>query len=119
MVNILLVDDDLDLQDTLKECLELEGYAVETAGDGAAALALMQSRPYHVVILDWQMPSVSGLEVCRAYRQSGGCSRILMLSGQRDAADRDEGLQAGVDLFLTKPFSIDKLMTKLKEVLAG
>jgi DNA-binding response OmpR family regulator len=118
MAKILLVDDDEDLSETLCECLEMDGHEVSSAVTGTQALQQMRAEAHDIVILDWQLPELEGLEVCRQYRQSGGTDKILMLTGKRDAQSQQEGHAAGATEFLVKPFTADQLIERINSLLA-
>lgn len=117
MAKILLVEDDEDLSGTLKDWLECIQHTVETAYTGPEALDKMRSERFDVIVLDWQLPEMLGVEVCRQYRSGGGQDRILMLTGNREAGSKEAGLKSGADDFLPKPFNLDQLMERLEAVL--
>ncbi|SRR5579875_3622412 len=117
MARILLVEDDLDLSDTLKDWLECSEHTVDTAYSGPEALDKMQAGRYDVIVLDWQLPVMAGPEVVRRYRSGGGKDRVLMLTGNREAGSRDAGLSAGADDYLPKPFNLDQLSERLRSIL--
>lgn len=117
MARILLVDDDEDLATTLAELFEMMEHEVKVAGDGQGALTLLQAEQFDAILLDWQLPDMNGVEVCRKYRESGGTSKVLMLTGMRDAASKEAGKVAGADDFLTKPFTIDQLTERVQALL--
>jgi two-component system response regulator MprA len=117
MPKFLLVDDDEDLLETLKEWFEMEGHDVETASTGQVALEKMKQGPHDLIILDWQLPEMEGVEVCRAYRAAGGRDRVLMLTGKRDASSAAAGKDAGASDFLPKPFTLDQLMERVQSML--
>jgi DNA-binding response OmpR family regulator len=118
MARILLVDDDEDLAETLAELFSMLDHEVEVVGNGGAALEKMRGAPFDLILLDWQLPDMTGVDVCRQYRQTGGKTRILMLSGMRDNAAQEAGKAAGVDDFLTKPFTVDQLTDRVQIMLA-
>jgi DNA-binding response OmpR family regulator len=117
MTKILLVEDDADLSDTLKDWLECQGYSVETAFNGPDALSGMKSNSFDVIVLDWQLPDMAGVDVCRQYRAAGGKDFILMLTGNRDVTARQAGLEAGANDFLPKPFNLDQLGKRIHQLL--
>jgi DNA-binding response OmpR family regulator len=111
---ILVVDDDPSLRRMLERTLSAEGYAVTVAGDGGAALAAVERTAPDVIVLDVAMPSPDGLAVCRRLRARGLATPILMLTA-RDAVDsRVEGLEAGADDYLVKPFALAELIARLR-----
>jgi two-component system response regulator MprA len=114
---VLVVDDDRALRDSVSRVLEIEGYRVQAVGDGAAALsAVVRERP-DAVILDLGLPHVDGLTVCRILRDGGDRTPILVLTARSDVSDRVEGLDAGADDFLTKPFALAELLARLRALL--
>ncbi len=117
MPRILLVDDDFDLAETLKEWFEMDGHLVDAVQTGSAALANMASSSYDIIILDWQLPDGEGVDVCRQYRAQGGTDKVLMLTGKREFACQYAGLKAGANDFLSKPFTLDQLMERFESLL--
>ena len=112
---LLLVDDEARLTELLSMELEVEGYAVEVAADGASGLIRARTEPApDLIVLDWNLPDFSGVDICQRIRSSGITTPILMLTGHDDIADRVTALDAGVDDYLIKPFSIEELMARLR-----
>jgi two-component system response regulator MprA len=106
-VKILVVDDERAVRESLRRALELEGYEIELAEDGREALErLAREDQPDAVILDVLMPGVDGLEVCRTLRSQGSRLPVLMLTARTQVEDRVEGLDAGADDYLTKPFAL-------------
>jgi DNA-binding response OmpR family regulator len=116
MSTILLVEDALDLARVIVRELEAAGYEVLHAGDGVAALQLHASRQPDLVILDWMLPRLDGLEVLRQIRQSSA-TPVLMLTARDEEADRVIGLEVGADDYLTKPFSMRELIARVRALL--
>ncbi|MBV9163583.1 MAG: response regulator [Pseudonocardiales bacterium] len=116
MKRILVVDDESQLLRALRINLRARAYEVETAQDGAAALAAVARRPPDVVVLDLGLPGISGLEVITGLR---GWTRvpIIVLSGRADPADKVEALDAGADDYVTKPFNMDELLARIRAAL--
>ncbi len=114
---VLVVDDDPGVRRALDRALRLEGFAVRLAEDGAAALAAVRHRPPRVIVLDVTMPGTDGLEVIRRLRASGDATPICVLSARDGIDDRVEGLQAGADDYLVKPFSTAELVARLHALL--
>lgn len=112
--SILVVDDDPAVRDALDRALMLEGYAVTTVSDGAQALDQIRSGTYDTVVLDIGLPVLDGLTVCRVARAEGRRVPILMLTARAQTSDRVEGLDAGADDYLVKPFSLDELLARLR-----
>lgn len=119
MASILVVEDDEDLSSTMVEWLAFNNHEAEAALDGRAALDIMCNKEFDVVILDWQLPSMLGIDVCKAYRAHGGKSAVLMLTGRRDHTEREECLKAGATEFLPKPFRLDQLTNQIEKVLSS
>jgi DNA-binding response OmpR family regulator len=118
MATLLLVDDDEDLSESLKDLFEMHEHSVDVAGDGSSSLALIKSKVYDLIMLDWQLPDMQGIEVCKIYRTAGGLAPVLLLSGMRDSASHEVGLRAGATSFLTKPFTVDQLVERVQLLLA-
>ena len=112
---ILVIDDDPKLIDLLKLELEIEGYKVETSLDGASGLIRSRTEPYpDMIILDWNLPDFNGVDICARIRSSQNYIPIMMLTGNDEITDRVKALDAGVDDYILKPFSIDELMARLR-----
>jgi two-component system response regulator MprA len=114
---ILVVDDEPALRDALKRALQVEGYGVDLASDGREALAKLIESPPDAVVLDILMPEIDGLEVCRRLRAVGDRTPVLMLTARDAVADRVEGLDAGADDYLVKPFALAELLARLRALL--
>jgi DNA-binding response OmpR family regulator len=117
MAKILLIEDDLDLSDTLVRWLVGEHYTVELVHDGKEGYQRLKLCEYDVVIVDWNLPGMTGLEICQQYRNDHGTAPILMLTGKAAAAEKATGLDAGADDYLTKPFSLVELCARLRALL--
>ena len=114
-LRLLLVDDEPKLTEFLRMELEVEGYAVEVASDGASGLIALRSEPGpDLVLLDWNLPDFTGLDICRRIRATGMTVPVLMLTGYDEVKDKVEALDAGVDDYLVKPFSIEELLARLR-----
>jgi two-component system, OmpR family, response regulator MprA len=116
-MRILVVDDEPAVRTSLERALSLEGYDVALAADGAAALDRLAAAPPDAVILDVSMPGLDGLEVCRRMRQAGDRTPVLMLTARDAVDDRVEGLDAGADDYLVKPFALRELRARLRALL--
>ena len=116
-IRILVVDDERAVRDGLRRALQLEGYDVALAGDGEEALASERERPADVIVLDVLMPRLDGLEACRRLRAAGCTTPLLMLTARVEVLDRVEGLDAGADDYLAKPFALDELLARLRALL--
>src|SRR5919108_2214499 len=117
-MKILVVDDERAVRDSLRRALELQGYEVELASDGAEALARLNGNGHpDAVVLDILMPGIDGLEVCRRIRRSGNAVPVLMLTARDAVGDRVEGLDAGADDYLVKPFALEELLARVRALL--
>jgi two-component system response regulator MprA len=118
-MRILVVDDERAVRESLRRALELEGYDVELAADGGEALYLLSSDAPEpdAVLLDVLMPGIDGLEVCRRLRRSGSRLPVLMLTARAEVENRVEGLDAGADDYVTKPFALEELLARLRALL--
>jgi two-component system response regulator PrrA len=114
---VLLVDDDDAIVDSLRRGLELEGYAVVTASDGAQALAAVAGSAIDAVVLDIGLPDLNGRVVAARMRAGGLATPILVLSALDQVDDRVAGLEAGADDYLVKPFAMDELVARLRALL--
>ena len=117
-MRILVVDDERAVRESLRRALELQGYEVDLAGDGAEALAKLADNGHvDAVVLDILMPGVDGLEVCRQLRRGGSAVPVLMLTARDAVGDRVEGLDAGADDYLVKPFALEELLARIRALL--
>ena len=115
--HILVVDDDRAVRESLRRSLEFNGYTVSMAGDGAEALAGISTTNPDAVVMDVMMPRLDGIETTRALRSVGNSVPILVLTARDAVGDRVEGLDAGADDYLTKPFALDELLARLRALL--
>jgi two-component system response regulator MprA len=113
---ILVIEDEEKILNFLRRGLIYEGYRVETAMDGTAGLASARDNPPDLVILDWMLPGIDGLEVCRRLRAASNVP-ILMLTAKDAVSDRVQGLDAGADDYLVKPFALDEVLARLRALL--
>ena len=119
-MRILVVDDERAVRESLRRALELEGYDVELAADGQQALDRLENESEQApdaVLLDVLMPGLDGLEVCRRLRRTGSTLPILMLTARAEVENRVEGLDAGADDYVTKPFALEELLARLRALL--
>jgi two-component system response regulator MprA len=116
-MRVLIIDDDRALRDALRRALTLAGYEVDTAPDGEQGLAKIAERPPDAVLLDIGMPGVDGLEACRRLRAAGDRVPVLMLTARDAIEDRIDGLDAGADDYLVKPFDVGELKARLRALL--
>ena len=99
MSKVLLADDDLVMSNSIRDWLVFEKHVVETAEDGESALALLSTYTYDVIILDWEMPKMSGIEVCRRFRAAGGSTPVLFLTGRDTVVDKEGSVEISVGRF--------------------
>ncbi|MGH3085292.1 MAG: response regulator transcription factor [Gaiellaceae bacterium] len=117
-MKILVVDDERAVRDSLRRALVLQGYEVELASDGEEALErLAADGQPDAVVLDILMPGIDGLEVCRQIRRRGNSVPVLMLTARDAVGDRVEGLDAGADDYLVKPFALEELLARIRALL--
>lgn len=114
---ILLVEDEPGLAMVVTDQLIAEGHIVDTAGDGGVGLELAQNGHYDLLILDLMLPKMSGLDICQTVRQQGFDGGILMLTARSQITDRVNGLRAGADDYLVKPFNPDELIARVEALL--
>ena len=115
-MRILVAEDDRRLADVLRQSLTEAGWQVEVAHDGRSVYgrALPGGIAYDVLLLDWMLPELDGLTVCRRLRTAGVTTPVLMLTARADVRDRIDGLDAGADDYLPKPFDLDELLARLR-----
>ncbi len=114
---VLVVDDDRAVRESLRRSLEFNGYEVALAGDGAEALASIAGHAPDALVIDVMMPRLDGIETTRALRTAGNDLPILVLTARDSVGDRVEGLDAGADDYLTKPFALEELLARLRALL--
>lgn len=117
MAKILLVEDDVDLASSLRMWLETERHMAEVAHDGNSALEFLKTFNYDIIVLDWEMPGLSGPEVCKSFRAQGGVTPIIMLTGRDKLTDKEVGFDAGADDYLTKPFHVKELSARIRALM--
>lgn len=120
-MRILLVDDEVELTDSLAQLFTREGYEVDVAYDGDSALHILRNQgpnlaalSYDLLIFDWMLPQRSGLELCQTIRAAGGTTPILFLTAKDTLDDRVQGLDAGADDYLVKPFELRELLARVR-----
>ncbi|NDL56331.1 response regulator transcription factor [Phytoactinopolyspora mesophila] len=116
-MDVLVVDDDPAVRESLRRSLTFNGYQVRLAQDGEDALRQISTAPPDAVVLDVMMPRLDGLATCRALRASGNDVPILMLTARDEVSDRVSGLDAGADDYLPKPFALEELLARLRALL--
>jgi len=117
MKSILVVEDEPTIATGLKDDLELDGYHVDVAGDGAAAIEAIAGKSYDLVLLDVMLPKKDGFSVCRELRASGVRTPIILLTARGEEADKIRGLNLGADDYVTKPFSPRELNARIQAAL--
>jgi DNA-binding response OmpR family regulator len=113
-MHILVVEDERRLANLVRRALEEEGNVVDVSHDGAEGLDMAEGTQYDLLVLDLMLPHVDGVEICRRLRASGNDVRILMLTARDAVEDRVQGLEAGADDYLVKPFSFSELLARVK-----
>ena len=119
MTKVLIVEDEEGLQTILKYNLQTEGYETESVLDGKKALSVIAQSCPDLILLDWMLPHMSGVDICKSVRQNHELRHvpILMLTARGDEADKVSGLSIGADDYMTKPFSVPELMARIKALL--
>jgi len=115
--SVLIVEDDPNVRTALERALTYEGYDVVAAEDGGRGLEAVSQHPPDVIVLDVMMPFVDGLEMCRRLRARGDETPILMLTALGEVSDRVDGLDAGADDYLVKPFALEELLARIRSLL--
>lgn len=113
-MKVLVVEDDKKLSRFLERVLTEEGYEVDLAITGTEALEKANGDGYDVVLLDWMLPEVDGLTICRQLRANGSLAPVLMLTARGETHDRVEGLNSGADDYLVKPFEVEELVARVR-----
>lgn len=117
MSKILLVEDEEQLARQVSDWLKREKYLVECVRSGPEALASLHAYEYDVVLLDWMLPGLSGIEICKNYRAKGGRAPVLMLTARAAEEDKETGLDSGADDYLAKPFGLRELSARIRALL--
>jgi DNA-binding response OmpR family regulator len=115
-MRVLVVEDQPQIARFVKEGLEQEGHAASTVSNGAAALASARTHAFDLILLDWLLPDLDGISVCRALRAEGNSVPIIMLTAKDAVADRVSGLDGGADDYMTKPFEFEELFARMRSV---
>ncbi len=116
-MRILLVDDEVELIDALNRILQKEGYIVDISFDGATGRSLALANTYDLLVLDWMLPEMSGIDLCRFLRSQGNTTPVLFLTAKDTVDDRVHGLDAGADDYLIKPFELKELLARVRALL--
>lgn len=117
LARILLVEDYDDLREMVSELLREMEHLVEAVADGAAAITALNKQEFDLLILDWEVPHVPGIEICKHVRSLGRTTPVLMLTGKKAIVDKEQGFDAGADDYLTKPFHPKELLSRIKALL--
>jgi DNA-binding response OmpR family regulator len=112
--HILLVEDEVKLARFVELELSSEGYTVSVAHDGVTGLTLARETTLDLAILDWMLPGLTGLEICRRLRATGSSVPVILLTAKDEVSDRVAGLDAGADDYVLKPFSIEELLARIR-----
>ena len=115
-MKILVVEDDINIHSLIRRTLEDEGWIVESAYDGEEGEYMIDIGSYDIVVLDWMMPKVDGVTLLKNIRDKGNNTPIIMLTAKSNIEDRVKGLRCGADDYLSKPFSIDELIERIKAI---
>ncbi|HEY9772677.1 MAG TPA: response regulator transcription factor [Planktothrix sp.] len=114
MPKILLVEDEKDLALSVRQYLESENISVEVANDGVEGYEFLRQGLYDVAVLDWDLPGLTGIEILQRHRAAQGTTPILMLTGKHLIDQKEAGFEAGADDYLTKPFNMRELLSRIK-----
>jgi DNA-binding response OmpR family regulator len=117
MAKILIVEDDLELCDHMRTWLDLDHHVLDFAHKGSQGMLKLQVSSFDIVVLDWELPELSGVEICKKFRAEGGKTPVLMLTGKGTMSDKEAGFEAGADDYLTKPFNMKELCLRVQALL--
>ena len=117
MAKILLVEDDPDLANLISNILHVERHTIEAVANGQEALGRLKMFRYELVILDWMLPGLNGMEICAEFRNKGGNTPILMLTSKSSPEEKEKALDGGADDYLTKPFHPKELTARIRALL--
>lgn len=117
MPKLLVADDDLALTANMQQWLVDDGYLVDLAGTASEAVSFMDAYEYDLIMIDWEFPDGAGINVIENYRKKGGLVPILMLTGRTSLDDKERGLDAGADDYLTKPFHMKEVCARVRALL--
>ncbi len=113
-MRVLIVEDEKGISGFLKDGLEEEGFAVDTANDGFKGLELLAVNDYDVILLDWMMPGISGIEICRQFRKKDNSVPIIFLTAKDTVQDTVFALEAGANDYIKKPFEFEELLARIR-----
>ena len=117
MAKILLIEDDLDLCSMVADFLTTDRHTVEAVNDGQTGWEMLQNSVFDLVVLDWELPELQGIEVLRRFRSGGGKTPVIMLTGKGEIAEKELGFETGADDYLSKPFELRELGMRLRALL--
>jgi DNA-binding response OmpR family regulator len=117
MKKILIIEDELNMVNGLKDNLEFDGYEVEIAMEGGSGLERILRNKYDLIVLDIMLPQISGFDICKAVRKEGINTPIVLLTAKGEEIDKVLGLELGADDYITKPFSLRELLARIKAIL--
>src|SRR6185437_12744668 len=117
MAKILYAEDDSQAASCVTKVLEHERHVVEHVDNGDEARDRLRTYQYDLIILDWQLPGTTGLDLCKGFRARGGQTPVLMLTGKQTIIDKEAGFGAGADDYLTKPFNLRELLVRVQALL--
>jgi len=118
MANILLVEDDTDLSETLQDWLVFQKHNVEAVYTGTEALEQMRFATFDIVVLDWQLPGMNGIDVLKTYRSEGGKMPVLMLTGRTESKEIKSLMDAGATDYMAKPFNLKDLSARVEQIVS-
>ncbi|WP_166924196.1 response regulator transcription factor [Flavobacterium poyangense] len=113
-MHILIIEDELGIVQFLQQGLQEEGYEITTANDGAKGFELIQTQQFDLILLDWMLPKINGLELCKAIRIKDQNTPIIFLTAKDTVQETIEGLKAGANDYIKKPFSFEELVERIK-----
>lgn len=114
MAKVLIVEDDQEVAYSIRDWLTMENHTVDMVHDGAEGLERISHYTYDLAVLDLDLPGMNGIDLCAAYRDKGGMCYIIMLTGKDELTDKERGLDAGADDYLTKPFHVRELSARIR-----
>lgn len=117
MAKILVVDDDVEFAKSVKKWLDFDEHSVDVVHNATDALSNLRGLDYDVLLLDWNLPDMTGLELCKTYRASGGSAAVMMLTAFSAIDSKVQGLDSGADDYLTKPFETKEMLARVRSLL--
>jgi DNA-binding response OmpR family regulator len=117
MARIFIIEDDANLANMICDFMEGENHVIHTCGNGREGLDILRRSSYDIILLDCNLPELSGIDLCSSFRDEGGTTPVIMITARGELADKELGYKAGVDDYLTKPFAIKELSLKIAAVL--